>query len=673
MKKKLKLIICQIIFISLGNKFYYSRMKKMFVLLLVLFSLTFEQSPNITLEEIKDPRCSNNSGKIEFNAKISYSELPRHNSYFILNLQNSNGQMVPSICKLGNASQNNQSDSDEDYGQSLRPTNEIDSHSPHQPDEPKPEKSNEINSDFSSTPDEPSPLTNETGSDLPHQSDEPNPQTNEPDSDSPHRTDEPSPLTNDEADSDSPHNPDESIPQTIEADTISPHQSDEPEPDSTYMEDSQSPFKPDDTEQEPKMSFDDLKKLFEQLRSNLEDRFNQSLNDIQNLDEVNEDLKYILNFKLMKLIKNLSLGFDNITNRIIEVENEKIVKPLDSMFTEIINKLNSIEYEKIKIKINESICQINTKVADRMENRYSNLKKILERFIRIQEEIFGVNITSFLNKNTKKIIEIIELVSQGKFNESILEDININITEIKEKITTFIDYNLTEVLNKSNNYLINNLLYIEDNIEEIYDVIQANGTFLDVIKKINETVKETIEKIKEQINSNEKLKSLIEKIKVIKKNITEKIKALILTEDEIKAKINEIKNYLNNSDDEVIQQIRTIISKIKALREEKRKELEEFLVEIKDMTPEEIIEEIKNRTKINQIEEKIKKQLLKLKDLDTKIFDKIMNITKNVNNYLSKNSTLKDIIEQLSELNKEIKKALNGTDLENSINSLIDF
>ena len=582
-------------------------MKKMFVLLLVLFSLTFEQSPNITLEEIKDPRCSNNSGKIEFNAKISYSELPRHNSYFILNLQNSNGQMVPSICKLGNASQNNQSDSDEDYGQSLRPTNEIDSHSPHQPDEPKPEKSNEINSDFSSTPDEPSPLTNETGSDLPHQSDEPNPQTNEADepgpltnginsdlpnqsnepnpktneadSVSPHQTDEPSPLTNDadqsdelnpltnEADSDSPHNPDESIPQTIEADTISPHQSDEPEPDSTYMEDSQSPFKPDETEQEPKMSFDDLKKLFEQLRSNLEDRFNQSLNDIQNLDEVNEDLKYILNFKLMKLIKNLSLGFDNITNRIIEVENEKIVKPLDSMFTEIINKLNSIEYEKIKIKINESICQINTKVADRMENRYSNLKKILERFIRIQEEIFGVNITSFLNKNTKKIIEIIEWVSQGKFNESILEDININITAIKEKIITFIDYNLTEVLNKSNNYLINNLLYIEDNIEEIYDVIQANGTFLDVKKKINETVKETIEKIKEQINSNEKLKSLVEKIKVIKKNITEKIKALILTEDEIKAKIEEIKNYLNNSDDEVIKQIRTIISKIKALRE----------------------------------------------------------------------------------------------------------
>ena len=87
------------------------------------------------------------------------------------------------------------------------------------------------------------------------------------------------------------------------------------------------------------------------------------------------------------------------------------------------------------------------------------------------------------------------------------------------------------------------------------------------------------------------------------------------------------------------------------------------------MTPEEIIEEIRNRTKINQIEEKIKKQLLKLKDLDTKIFDKIMNITQNVNNYLSKNSTLKDIIEQLSELNKEIKKALNGTDLENSINS----
>ena len=165
------------------------------------------------------------------------------------------------------------------------------------------------------------------------------------------------------------------------------------------------------------------------------------------------------------------------------------------------------------------------------------------------------------------------------------------------------------------------------------------------------------------------MKSLVEKIKGFKKNITEKIKALILTEDEIKAKINEIKNYLNNSDDEVIQKIRTIISKIKALREEKRKELEEFLVEIKDMTPEEIIEEIRNRTKINQIEEKIKNQLLKLKDLDTKIFDKIMNITQNVNNYLSKNSTLKDIIEQLSELNKEIKKALNGTDLENSINS----
>ena len=77
------------------------------VLLLILFSFTFEQRPSITLEEIKNPKCSNNSGRIEFNAKISYSELPSHDSYFILNLQNSNGQKVPSICLLGNASPTN--------------------------------------------------------------------------------------------------------------------------------------------------------------------------------------------------------------------------------------------------------------------------------------------------------------------------------------------------------------------------------------------------------------------------------------------------------------------------------------------------------------------------------------------------------------------------------------
>ena len=380
--------------------------------------------------------------------------------------------------------------------------------------------------------------------------------------------------------------------------------------------------------------------------------FDKILN--QTLNEMKEDINDLNMTSLIHYLTHTSLKekFDQFKAHLVEykekLKNYSSIEPIITIIEEKVNEL------KVKIDEKKEKLQNNT-IFQKIIEYVNETKNIFESFKK------DFNITKYINVDI--IIENLK-----NMNISII-DIPNNITEIKQKIIRFIDYNLTQALNKTNIYLIQNLLYMGNNIEEILDVIQANGTFLDVIKKINETVKETIEKIKEQINTNEKLKSLIEKIKGFKKNITEKIKALILTEDEIKAKVDEIKNYLNNSDDKVIQKIRTIISKIKAFKEEKRKELEEFLVKIKDMTPEEIIEEIKNRTKINQIEEKIKKQLLKLKDLDTKIFDKIMNITQNVNNYLSKNSTLKDIIEQLSELNKEIKKAMNGTDLENSINS----
>lgn len=561
-------------------------MLKKAILFLIVLQLTFEQNtPKITIKGIQDPSCSNELGRINYKAKINYSDLPDQNSYFLLNLKDSNDQKRPSICKISKSN--------------VGP-------GPYNPDNP--------NTDNPDQPDNPDQTDNP---DIGQETDGPNPETQNPDEES--------------------ANPDQP--------TV--------------------PIFPIPNETEP-ISLDDLKKLMDQLRENLEDKLNDTVNDIENLDDVNDDLKDILNFNIMKLIKKIDSDLNEIFSALIDFQDEKIVQPLNDKINELVDKLYNFDLEALKIKLNETVCNFKILTADNIEMSYIKLKKLYENLKKILDKIPKNNI-KFLNFDLKpKLLELLNLIKQYQVDKKELLQKNILdlIQDIKQKIIDFINNDVNKALTKTNNNIIANLLYVDKNIQEIEDVIRANGTAIDIAKKTGEKIEDSIEKIEEQLKKDKNLKPIIEKIIEIKKDIKEDIKDLKIL-DKIETKKNELENYFNNLDDKVTQQIKDIIYKVKGLDKE---QIKEFLAKIPEMTPKEILEELKKLLKLDEAFQKIKDALSKenFDNLDNKILDKIKELK---DASFLEDSPLKNYLEKLGEIDEKIKKEINGTGLEKALDN----
>ena len=554
-------------------------MLKKAILFLIVLQLTFEQNtPKITIKGIQDPSCSNELGRINYKAKINYSDLPDQNSYFLLNLKDSNDQKRPSICKISKSN--------------VGP----DPYNPDNPDNPD-----------TDNPDQPDNPTD--NSDIGQQTDGPNPETQNPD------------------------------------------------------EESKNPDQPDETEP---ISLDDLKKLMDQLRENLVDKLNDTVNDIEYLDDVNDDLKDILNFNIMKLIKKIDLDLNEISSALIDFLDEKIVQPLNDKINELVDKLNKFDLEALKIKLNETVCNLQILIVDNIEMSYIKLKKFYENLKKILDKI-PKSIIKFLNFDLKpKLLELLNLIKQYQVDkkESLHKNILDLIQDIKQKIIDFINNDVNKALTKTNNNIIGNLLYVVKNIQEIEDVIRANGTAIDIAKKTVEKIEDSIEKIEELLKKDKNLKPIIEKIIETKKDIKEEIKDLKIL-DKIETKKNELENYFNNLDDKVTQQIKDIIYKVKGLDKE---QIKEFLAKIPEMTPKKIVEELKKLLKLDEAFQKIKDAVSKenFDNFKNTILDKIKEL-KDASFF--EDSPLKNYLEKLGEIDEKIKKEINATGLEKALDN----
>ena len=73
---------------------------KIFFLLILLISSKQDDRPQIKILEVKDPKCSDSLGRVDFTAKYKHTSLKDMNSYFLLFFKDQNNKKRSSICHL---------------------------------------------------------------------------------------------------------------------------------------------------------------------------------------------------------------------------------------------------------------------------------------------------------------------------------------------------------------------------------------------------------------------------------------------------------------------------------------------------------------------------------------------------------------------------------------------
>lgn len=566
-------------------------MFKKIILILIIFQITFEQnSPKVQIKSIKDPNCSNEMGRIDYTAKINYSDLPDENSYFLLFLKDSDGLKRPSICKLNK--------------QGVSPS--------------------------------PEPNTDNVNTETPVNSDNPN-------------TESPGPINPDH--SDGPINTEVTDNTNVPVPIIT-----------------QAPI-PD----EKPISLDDLKKLLDKLRKNFEDGLNETVTDIDNLDDVNYDLKDIISFNIMLLIKKVHSDMNDLENALNKIQDEQFVQPLNLKLTELINELDKFEPAEFAKLINETMCAVRLDVVDAIEKKYKTLKKFLEDLQDIIDKIsfedntdedIDVDIDEdieLFNCLKSKLLELIDKLNNFKIGMDPQDILNL-INDIKQKIIDYINNDVNKPLSEITNKFFKSLLYLNSNIKEIEEVIRANGTVIDIGDKVIEKLNDTIEKIEAQIK-NMFLKPLIEKISKIKNDILEDLNDLLII-NTIKEKKEELEDYFKDLNEEAAKEIEGIIYNLTNLDQD---EIKEFIANIDEMTPQEILEELKKLFKIDEAFQKLKDAISTedFDELDDKTKDLLVDLLDKIND--AKDSPLKYILEKIAGFDEYLKVTVNGTQLEDAL------
>ena len=577
----------------------------------MIISLTFEQ---ITIKEIKQPSCSNDIGRISYKAKISYSQIPTTNSYFVLKLKNSE-EIVSSICQIGTESispiSNNTEESPSDINESTEVPNS---------------DTSALNSDTSAPT-----VPEETKTDSPIL-----PPTEKPNTDSPiippteqSNTDSPIIPPTEQSNTDSPILPPTEKPNTDSPIIPPPINTEEPEVNPTEGELTDTPINPNGTEPEELLDLEDLKNSIEQLRKNLENNLNMTVMNIAKLDDIGDDLKIVLNFKIMNSIKKLSTDMINLKNKIMDTQVDKLIKPIDTKIIQFINILFNFDSEELNSKLNDAISKRNSNRADKILEQYSNTKIKLRNYF---DELYKQNYTFLSKVNVKPLLLV-------------LFDIDKYITmfqNITSKVDTF-KQDLTNL--KGNDVLRNNIIdissYLDKCIKDIQDLIKEGGTYANINQKIKDNIKELSVELNTYFEKNEYLQIIYPFIKE-KINISTYMDNFDI-KDSINIIIQNITEFIKETNNTNLQKLNDFFEK---------EEFKTFLNNLPEMTPQQSIEEC---IKILNNDENVQSLLNELQNLKfEQINDLVINIIQKFNqrliNYFSANFTGDIIIEKLNDI-----------------------
>lgn len=393
--------------------------------------------------------------------------------------------------------------------------------------------------------------------------------------------------------------------------------------------------------------------------------------------------------------------------KIIEFNIENVFIPLDNSINILLQKIKDFDYKKIYDKINGTICSakqlilkdINRK-KELLELGSNALKSPLDAIKDKVEDQFNSSILNDLfSKFTNKTIDLPDL-SDSEIGQQILnftekvEDLRKNgSSELLEKMNNFhyqIIINLiNEKIAKTTNYVINNLLIIQDQLNEIKDLRDeyrdTNATANKIIAKLKQSMKSNLKKIKDNIfdflENNQAIKPIIEQLK----NAEESIKKAINESEIIQIidaffgdKLEEIDEFINSYNIEIKNQLEEAMYNIQELlKNATQGDFKDQLSNIPDLTLA-LLEEIKNILHMDSFLEKIKEQFngTNLEDFNPDDITNLKEITDNLKEkakeFINNTFLLKLIVDNAEKLNDDLKNELKKAGISDAIKKYID-
>ena len=343
--------------------------------------------------------------------------------------------------------------------------------------------------------------------------------------------------------------------------------------------------------------------ILEEKERNLQFENNNDTNDETNneikkirqeiLGEIDKIKNVFIEFKRKDKTKKQIINIHNSINNLKQIQennNKKLIENQQDMYKKITEQqedTNNDILEKI-LKIQELQ---NTKKQELMENIQSVDEKQSENNRKLMEQIQSVDERQ--NENNQKLIEQIKNVEekQNENNQNLIEQIK----------------NVEENQNENNQNLIEQIKNVEENQNE------NNQNLIEKIKNVEEKQNENNQNLIEQIKNveekqNENNQKLIEQIQSVKENQKE---VKMQEEENVKIFVEQF-----------IQEINTLRSEIKELKDNQNVSRAELLEKIDNMKYEEKLNEINEKLQEKETKNNIISfETLKRKKSNKKVFN----------------------------------------------------
>ena len=696
---------------------------KIFFLLILLISSKQDDRPQIKILEVKDPKCSDSLGRVDFTAKYKHTSLKDMNSYFLLFFKDQNNKKRSSICHLSYSQSGDQPENGTVISDTVYP--------PESQEIVEPTGGSVTDIVEPTTPITPTtdiPTSEEGESDTSKEGDQGEDTSKEGDQEGESDTskegdqgEDTSKEGDQEGESDTSKEGDQESDTSKEGDQESDTSKEgEQESDTSIETEESNSIKSDEPESEYDPDDELLKQLLVKFRLQLEDNFKYDVKELDKLHDLRTELKFLLNYDLTKKLKLLLVDVDEMEIKLANFTERFVLEPLDKSILKL-QKLVDFNLTELKLNINESVCSFQQEFLKTFSNEGTLIFKLKEDI----KELKGKNFTQIYEtkkEDLKDTFDEFKKKTDEKLNSTILNDLLDKISQINANISVKIDEsigNVSELVEKAkaiyednknstlvekvdklntkiqtnildaivvkldksmtdfNNELVGNLTEIQVKVEKLKELKDANKT--ELAEKLKEDIKKKVEELQKNVSDymegNKVLKPVKDKLEELKGNITDKIEEKGL-KDKINAYKKEIKDY-----EDLLEKLKqdgkdklneTKYDAIKKLGEINGTMIVDTLTYIPNKRLERL-EQLKNLTLVLSTFDKLKRvfnssnaQVLFDKNYN-KTFEFLDKLNKDKDAFLGDDTTLTLTKEKIKELQSKLKAKAQKAGLDDSL------
>ena len=696
---------------------------KIFFLLILLISSKQDDRPQIKILEVKDPKCSDSLGRVDFTAKYKHTSLKDMNSYFLLFFKDQNNKKRSSICHLSYSQSGDQPENGTVISDTVYP--------PESQEIVEPTGGSVTDIVEPTTPITPTtdiPTSEEGESDTSKEGDQGEDTSKEGDQEGESDTskegdqgEDTSKEGDQEGESDTSKEGDQESDTSKEGDQESDTSKEgEQESDTSIETEESNSTKSDEPESEYDPDDELLKQLLVKFRLQLEDNFKYDVKELDKLHDLRTELKFLLNYDLTKKLKLLLVDVDEMEIKLANFTERFVLEPLDKSILKL-QKLVDFNLTELKLNINESVCSFQQEFLKTFSNEGTLIFKLKEDI----KELKGKNFTQIYEtkkEDLKDTFDEFKKKTDEKLNSTILNDLLDKISQINANISVKIDEsigNVSELVEKAkaiyednknstlvekvdklntkiqtnildaivvkldksmtdfNNELVGNLTEIQVKVEKLKELKDANKT--ELAEKLKEDIKKKVEELQKNVSDymegNKVLKPVKDKLEELKGNITDKIEEKGL-KDKINAYKKEIKDY-----EDLLEKLKqdgkdklneTKYDAIKKLGEINGTMIVDTLTYIPNKRLERL-EQLKNLTLVLSTFDKLKRvfnssnaQVLFDKNYN-KTFEFLDKLNKDKDAFLGDDTTLTLTKEKIKELQSKLKAKAQKAGLDDSL------